>query len=297
MRNLAVIGLVLLIVVVLLLYLISFQVRQTDYALVMRFGRPVREITEPGWHWKLPDPIETRVIYDARPRIFEGVVEEMPTKGGDPIVVTTYCVWKVDSPEKFRQAVRDVANAEKLLRSQLRDAQNKVIGRHAFNEFVNTDPGRIQFSQIESEMTAALAGSAKENYGIEVLAVGIKKLGVSEDVTKDVFDRMKADRQRRTDTTIAQGKAEATRIRTGADAQRKELLAAAQARAKRTMGEGDAEAAGYYKMLEQDPQFAMFLREIDSLKNILKDRATVVLPADSDPFKLLRQQPKMEPKK
>jgi membrane protease subunit HflC len=107
---------------------------------------------------------------------------------------------------------------------------------------------------------------------------------------------MRADRKRKTDATLAQGNAEAMRIKSDADSKITELLAAAEARAKAIRGSGDAKAAEYYKMLEADPEFAMFLREIETLKKTLKERATVVLPADAEPFKLLKQMPQIEPK-
>jgi membrane protease subunit HflC len=108
---------------------------------------------------------------------------------------------------------------------------------------------------------------------------------------------MKAERNRKTEATIARGNAEAIRIKTDADSKRTELLAAAEARATAIRGEGDAEAAKYYKMLEADPEFAMFLRDVEALKKILEKRSTIVLSADSEPFKLLKEMPKIEPKK
>jgi membrane protease subunit HflC len=296
MKNFSIVILVVLIVAVMLLYLVSFQVRQTESALVMTFGKPTREITEPGWKWKWPEPIQTKRIYDSRPVLFEGVEEETTTKGGEPIIVQSYLIWRVAEPKKFREAVRDIAGAEKLLRGRLRDAQNNVVGRHYFSEFVNTDRTQIKFDEIETEMADTLAGPVKDAYGIKVESVGIKILKVSEKVTQDVFARMRADRKRKTEATLAQGDAEATRIKSDATSKVTELLAAAEARAKAIRGSGDAEAAQYYKMLEADPEFAMFLREIETLKKTLKERATVVLPADAEPFKLLKQMPQIEPK-
>ena len=296
MKNFSIVILVVLIVAVMLLYLVSFQVRQTESALVMTFGEPTRQITEPGWNWKWPAPVQTLVKYDSRPTIFEGVEEETTTKGGEPIIVQSYLVWRVADPKKFREAVRDTAGAEKLLRSRLRDAQNNVVGRHYFSEFVNTDRTQIKFGEIETEMAAVIAEPVKQAYGIKVESVGIKMLKVSEKVTEDVFARMRADRKRKTEATLAQGNAEATKIKSDADSKVTELLAAAEARAKAIRGSGDAEAAQYYKMLEADPEFAMFLREIETLKKTLKERATVVLPADAEPFKLLKQMPQIEPK-
>ncbi len=96
---------------------------------------------------------------------------------------------------------------------------------------------------------------------------------------------------------IAQGMAQAVKIKTDADSKKTELLAAAEARAKAIRGQGDAEAAKYYKMLEADPQLAMFLRDVEALKKILAERTTIVLSADTEPFKLLREIPQILPKK
>jgi len=297
MKNIAVIILVVLIVGVMALYLVSFQVRQTESALVLTFGEATRQITAPGWNWKWPAPIQTLVKYDSRPMLFDGVEEETTTKGSEPIIVQSYVYWRIAEPKKFREAVRDVPGAEKILKSRLRDAQNKIVGKHYFSEFVNTDRTQIKFDEIEGEMASVLAEPVKEAYGIGIETVGLKMLKVSEKVTEDVFARMRADRNRKTAATLAQGNAEATRIRSDADSKVIELMAAAEARAKAIRGSGDAEAAQYYKMLEADPEFAMFLREIETLKKTLKERATVVLPADAEPFKLLKEMPQIEPAK
>ncbi|PKL50913.1 MAG: hypothetical protein CVV39_00945 [Planctomycetes bacterium HGW-Planctomycetes-1] len=296
MKNFAVMFLVILIVAVMALYLVSFQVRQTETALILTFGKPTRSIIEPGWKWKWPAPIQTLIKYDSRQMLFEGVEEETVTKGGEPIIVQTYIVWRIDEPIKFREAVRDVQGAERLLKGRLRDVQNQVIGQHYFSEFVNTDREQIKFGEIEKEMERLLDEPVKEAYGVKVETVGIKMLKVSEKVTEDVFARMRADRRRKAEATLAQGSAEATKIRSDADSKITELMAATEARAKAIRGSGDAEAAQYYKMLEADPEFAMFLREIETLKKTLKERTTVVLPADAEPFKLLKEMPKIEPK-
>ena len=74
-----------------------------------------------------------------------------------------------------------------------------------------------------------------------------------------------------------------------------ELLAAAEARAKAIRAQGDAEAATYYKLLDQDPQLAMFLRDVEALKKILEKRTTLVIGADAEPFRILKEMPKLEP--
>jgi membrane protease subunit HflC len=287
--------LVLLVFAVLGIYLVSFQVRETQAVVVTRFGRCQRSITEPGLYWKWPVPIERIHRFDSRLQLFEGVMEETTTRSGEPIIVTTYLLWRIDEPQKFLESAATVENVQQKLRGRLRDKQNAVIGRHYFSELVNTDPQKIRFAQIEIEMLEALKEPLRQDYGIGLAAVGIKQLGVNSKVTEDVFARMRADRRRIAEATLAQGKAEATKIRTDAESKKTELLAAAEARAKAIRGTGDAEAAKYYRLLEEDPEFAKFLQDIETVKKALKERATVVITARTRPFELLDRMPQLKP--
>jgi membrane protease subunit HflC len=306
MKSVAITIFIVLIIAVLALYLVSFQVREIESALVTTFGRPTREITEPGWYFKWPVPIQQVYKFDSRMRVFEADLDETPTAGAVPIIVNTYVVWRIADPLPFFNANEygSTKEAERKLLSHISDTQNRVIGRHSFGEFVNSDPNQIKFPQIEKEMLIELQKSiADAKYGIEIKALGIKQLKINEDVSKEVFERMKAERNRRTEETIAKGNAEATKIKTNADSIKTELLAAAEARAKKEMGQGDAEAAKYYEMLEEEPELAIFLRNIDTLKQSLKERSTIVIPADAEPFLLLKEIPNIalhepnEPKK
>lgn len=297
MKNIVITIFIVLIVAIMVLYLVSFQVREIESVLVTTFGKPTREITEPGWYFKWPAPIQRVHPFDSRMRVFEAELGETTTKGAVPIIINTFIVWKIAEPLEFFNAVGTVKEAENKLRSQLGDTQNKVIGRHYFAEFVNSNPAKIKFEEIQDEMLTDIKQAVRTDYGIEIKTLGIKQLKVSEDVSKDVFERMRAERNRKTEATIAEGSAEATRIKADADSKKTELLAAAEARAKAIRAEGDAEAAKYYKLLEEDPEFAIFLRKIDALKKYLEKRSTIVFSADTEPFELLREMPVLEPKK
>jgi len=294
MKNIAITIFIALVAVVMGLYLIAFQVRETESALVTRFGKPVREITEPKLYFKWPAPIERVHKFDSRMKVFEADLGETTTKGAVPIIVNTYVVWRIAEPLKFLNSVGTVKEAEVKLYSQITDTQNRVIGQHSFGEFVNSDKDKIKFNQIEAEMLADLEQTLSDEYGIEIKTLGIKQLKVSKDVTVKVFERMKAARNRRTETTIARGEAEAAKIRTDANLKKTKLLATAEARAKEIRGRGDAKAAEYYKMLEEEPELAMLLRNIEALEKILKERTTIVIRDDSEPFKLLHEIPSLK---
>jgi membrane protease subunit HflC len=230
-------------------------------------------------------------------RTYEVESEETTTAGGDPIIVSTYVVWKISKPLEFFNTTKTVKRAEnELLHSRIRNTQNNVIGRHYFSEFVNSDPSKIAFEKIQNEMLTTLQQDiADANCGIEITALGIKQLKVSEEVSKEVFERMRAERNRRAQVITSQGKGEAIKIETDAKSKAEELITAAEARATAIRGRGDAEAAKHYEKLKADPELAMLLRDIEALKKILGSGTTFVTPTDMRPFELLRGLPELKP--
>jgi membrane protease subunit HflC len=301
MKNITITIFIVLIVAVLGLYFASFQIRETESVLVTTFGNPKRVITEPGWYFKWPAPIQQVYKFDSRMRVYEANLgEETTTREAIPIIVNTYVVWRVSEPLQFFNANErgNVTEAETKLRSHIRDTQNRIIGQHNFGEFVNNDPSKIVFEDIENEILEDLnvKQNIKEKYGIEIKTVGIKQLKISEDVSKDVFARMIAERNRKTEETKSEGNAEAIKIKTDANSIKVELLAAATARAKAIQAEGDAQAAKSYKLLEADPEFAIFLQNIEALKATLEKNSVIVLSTDAPPFRLLREIPVIVPR-
>jgi membrane protease subunit HflC len=282
------------------LYLVTFQVRETETALITQFGEPLPVIIDPGLNYKWPRPIQRVYKFDSRMRVLEAEVAETTTKGAVPIIVNTYVVWKIADPLQFFNANEhgSITKAKEKLVSQISDTQNRIIGQHYFSEFVNSDPSKIIFEDIEKEMLDDfnIKQNVKEKYGIEIKAVGIKQLKISEDVSKDVFARMIAERDRKTLATIAEGNAAATKIKTDANSMEIELLAAAEARAKSIQADGDVEAAKSYKELEADPDLAMFLQGIEALKKILAKNTVIVLSTDTPPFDLIKYTPAIVPR-
>ena len=193
--------------------------------------------------------------------------------------------------------MQDVKNAEKQLNILIRNTANTVIGQYFFSDFVNSDASKIKFDEIETQLADNMKTQASENYGIDIEVVGIRQLGISEDATKQVFERMKSDRQRKTAKIITDGNTEAGKIREGAELKRKELLAIVEAEAMAIRGRGDADAAQYYKMLDENPELAMFLRDVEALRKILKDKTTIVIGAETDPIGLLKKVPDVKPSK
>lgn len=300
MKNLTITIFIVLIIAIMGLWLFLFQVRETESALVTTFGEPKRVITEPRLCFRWPRPIQRVYKFDSRMRVLEANLGETTTKGAVPIIVNTYVVWKIGDPLQFFNANEhgSISEAKKKLLSQISNTQNTIIGQHYFAEFVNSDPSKIIFEDIEKEMLDDLntKQNVKEKYGIEIKTVGIKQLKISEDVSKDVFARMIAERDRKTLRTISEGNAEASSIKDDANSIKIELLAAAEARAKSIQAEGDAQAAKFYKLLEADPGLAIFLQDIEAVKKILEKNTVIVLSTDAPPFNLIKEKPTIVPR-
>ncbi|MSU27231.1 MAG: protease modulator HflC, partial [Pedosphaera sp.] len=246
-------------------------------------------VIKPGLRFKLPWPIQKVHRFDARVHNFEGKFEEAMTLDQRNVLVLVYVGWRITEPQKFNRSFPGgVDDAKRNLESLVRSAKNAAVGTHNFSDFINTDPAKLKFDEIEKEILLQVAGTAKEKFGLEVKSLGIKRLGFPESVTQKVFERMKEERQRLVKQFEGEGDRDATKIRSSAERERSEKLADAEAAATRSRGEAEKEAAKAYKTLEQNKELAVFLQKLASMEAIAKERTTLILDQNSSPFDLLR---------
>ncbi|MEW6158734.1 MAG: protease modulator HflC [Verrucomicrobiota bacterium] len=284
------VGVILLAIFVLLLF--TFQVRQTEVALVTTFDKPTRiysdPLKDPGMHWKWPAPIQKVYKFDRRIQNFEGKFEETQTQDNLPILVMVYVGWTIKDPSLFFSSFPGgtTTQAEPALEGLIRSAQSSVIGKHPFGHFISTDEKQLKFVEIEKEMIETIQPNATK-YGIQIDFLGIKKLGLPQSVTEKVFARMKAEREREIARLKARGEAEAMKIQSTADRDRAEILAKAEAQATAIRGQADAESSKALAVFEQSPELAIFLRKLKALEETLKDRSTLILDERTSPFDLL----------
>jgi len=282
-----VVGLVILLIFGSISFL--FQVRESEVAFLTTFGKADEAVIKPGLRFKLPWPIQKVHRFDARVHNFEGKFEEAMTLDQRNILVLVYVGWRITEPQKFNRSFPGgVDDAKRNLESLVRSAKNATVGTHNFSDFINTDPAKLKFDEIEKEMLLQVAGTAKEKFGLEVKSLGIKRLGFPESVTQKVFERMKEERQRLVKQFEGEGDRDATKIRSSAERERSEKLADAEAAATRSRGEAEKEAAKAYKTLEQNKELAVFLQKLASMEAISKERTTLILDQNSSPFDLLR---------
>jgi membrane protease subunit HflC len=300
-RNLLtiIIGAVLVVIFVLLLFV--FQVRQSEVAVVTTFGKPVRNLTEPGAYFKWPWPIQKVYKFDQRVQNFEDKFSENFTADNITLLTSVYVGWKIsDAAVFFPKFPGDTSvslpNAQSKLEGMLRTAKSAVIGKHILSDFVNADPKELKFDEIEQEIEQSVQSELQtNNYGIELKFLGFKKIGLPESVTATVFDRMKSERQVLINQLQSTGDNEALKIKSSADRQASETIASAQAAAQQIKGEGEAEAAKTYAVLDQNRDLANFLLSVRTLPQLLNQKTTLIFDERTAPFNLFTSAPTNSP--
>ena len=277
-----------LIGLIFLLMLFTFQVRQTEVAVVTTFGRYSRSITEPGLQFRLPWPFQKVYTFDNRVHGFERKFEQNTTRDAINLLITVYAGWRIDNPRTFLESFSgDMTKAEQTLEPLLRNVKNAVIGQYRFADLISTNEADLKFDAVELDMLKQAREKAGQQYGILVEHVRIKRLGLPEGITTKVFERMKAERQKRIKEFQSQGDRQARIIRSEADVKANEILAEARAQAIRITGEAEARASASYSEFQKNPELAKFLFDLRALEQSLKERTTLILDQRTPPFNLL----------
>jgi modulator of FtsH protease HflC len=298
-RNLMtiVIGAVLIVIFALLLFV--FQVRQSEVAVVTTFGKPTAQpYDQPGAYFKWPWPVQKVYKFDQRIQNFEDRFSQNLTADNNNLLVMVYVGWRISDARAFfpRFAGGSAVAAQGMLESMLRSAKSAVVGAHPLSDFVNADAKQLKFDAIESEIKQAVQSQLQtNNCGIEIAFLGIKKLGLPENVTETVFQRMTSERQILISRFQYEGEAEAQKIRSTADRQAAETIANADAAATRIRGEGEAAAARVLPVFQQNPELANFLLRIGALQQSLNQRATLIFDERTPPFDLFQHLPTNAP--
>jgi len=257
-----------------------FPVDETKTAVVKQFGEVVKVAKEPGLHTKIPFVqsvvyLEDRILsYDIQPR-------KLITSDKKHLLVNNYALWKIGDPLKFVQSMsgqRSLAQTriDDIVYSNLR---NKLASE-TFNDIVSEK--RVGYlDEITKESSNKLT-----EYGVQLIDVKIKRADLPEENEEAVYDRMSSGRQEKAKEIRAEGKKESEIIKAEAEKEAKIIVAQAEKKAQGLRGEGDAQALQIYSdAYSQDVEFYQFWRSLESYKNSLEEKSTVILSEDMEYLK------------
>jgi membrane protease subunit HflC len=258
-----------------------------EFAVVTQFGKPVRVETAAGLKLKLP--IQSVSRFDRRLFALVPPPREFLTLGKRNVVASGFILWKIHDPAKFMQTVFDRAGAESRLGDILFAEFGAALGGAPFSAFVSTAPGEYRAEAILAGVTRQYREIALRDYGIDVVDVRLRRLDFPEQNRASVFARMKSERIRISMQYRSEGEEEGLKIRAAAEKAKSGLLGEAYKLSQQARGEGEARAAKIYAdSLTQAPDFYRFVRSIDAMKKTVDKETTLVLPVDSELFRLLR---------
>jgi membrane protease subunit HflC len=288
-----------------------YEVDQTQQAIITQFGKPMREVTEPGLKIKWPFIQQVR-YFDKRLLQWDGRPNRIPTRDKRYIWVDTSARWRIISPLKFLESVEgneDIAQSkldniiEGAVRNYISDNELIEVVRNSNRPIYTTkvSPGgeeiRIQKELREikvgrEKITRAILKNAAEKalpMGIELVDVRIKRINYVESVRQRVFERMIAERLQMAAQYRSQGEGEKSKILGDKEIQLKTILSRAYRTSQEIKGKADAEATKIYaRAFNKDPEFYSFVKTLETYKNTLNKDTWLILSTDSDYLKYLK---------
>ncbi len=262
-----------------------FVVNEREQAIVVRFGQIQDVKQQPGIYFKLPfafmDADRVQYVEDRALR-FDLDNIRVQVRGGAFYEVDAFVVYSISDPRRFRETVSgDRESAESRLSTRLDAALRRVYGLRDFSAALSDE--RVSMMQ---EVRADLNGAA-ESLGLSIRDVRIRRTDLTQEVSQQTFQRMKAERLAEAELIRARGNEQGQRRRAIADRQVVELVSEAQRDSEILRGQGDAERNKIFaEAFQRDPSFFEFYRSMRAYVSSLADTGTtMVLSPNSDFFK------------
>ncbi len=301
-------GLLILVVLVVGTYAAAYTVDETQQVIITRFGEPVgNAITDPGLKFKLPF-IEVANFFDKRFLEWDGDANQVPTRDKRFLWVDSYARWRISDPLRFFERVRNELGAQSRLDDILDGETRNSVARHDLVEVVRSTNREADASLLDSEEETAVletiergrreivrtvletARTRTSDLGIELMDFQIKRLNYVEEVQRDVFARMIAERNRVAERYRSEGEGEAARIRGERERELKRIQSEAYRVAEELQGDADAEATGTYaEAYNRDASFYAFMKSLETLEETADANSTLILSTDTELLEYLKQ--------
>ncbi len=279
----------------------TYLVSETEQVIITQFGEPKGSpISEPGMHFKLPF-VQQVNAFEKRFLEWDGSPNQMPTKDKRFIWVDMYARWRITDPLKFFQRLRDERGAQSRLDDILDGETRNAVASYDLIELVrssNRPAGSIPIESEEDRIVLeqistgrrAIAASILEaarartlDLGIEVLDIRLKRINYVDEVAKDVFARMIAERRRIAERFRSEGQGEAARIEGERQRDLQRIQSEAYRSAQELRGNADAEATAIYAdAYGRDAEFYAFVKSLETYERVVDGKTIFVLGTDSE---------------
>ena len=277
-KSLAILG-VIVVVLGFVAYSSMFTVHQTQQALVLQFGSPVRLVRAPGLNVKVPF-VQNVEFFDRRILDLDPPVQEVILFDQKRINVDAFARYRIVDALEFRKRAGNDANFRQVFGNRLNAAIRAEIGKILLPDMLTEK--RAQVMDIIAKQMKAQAAE----FGTEVIDVRIGRTDLPDETAQSVYNRMRSDRVAYSAQLRAEGEEQKLKIQALADRERTIIIAEAQRQSEILRGHGEGERNRILgEAFGQDPEFFDFYRSMEAYGEALSEGTTMVLTPDSDFFR------------
>lgn len=250
-----------------------YMVNETQRAVLLEFGKMTRADIPPGLHVKIPFINEVK-RFDSRVLTVDARPEQYFTKEKKALIVDSFAMYRISNVEKYYTATSgDSFQAGKLLAQRINTGLRNQFGERTMHEVVSGER-----EQLMAELRHQLEASIKDELGVDLIDIRVKRIDLPEDVSHSVHDRMNSERARLAREARSQGQEQAEFIRAKADRERTIIEADAYEQSEKIRGEGDAEATQIYaSAFNKDVEFYKFYRSLNAYKDTFQSKSDILL--------------------
>jgi len=288
-----------------------FFLNEDESALVQRFGRIeavfMREASDQvraqiasrenvtlhigtGLKFKVPF-IDSVIKYPSKLILYDSPPREVLTLDRHRLYFDNIAQWRIVNPLLFYEAYNNITRAKERIDDVLYSEMRISVGR--LNSYVITSD-RETAGQMLIDMAEAVSSSFAQQ-GISIVDIRIKRTDLPSETYASIYTRMNTERQRVAAENRSEGERDLLMIRSETDRRVISITSQAERRAEEIRGEGDSEAARIYnEAYGRDPEFFEFYNLLDTYRQTVGNRSTLIVPLDSPFAKYLLGIPQAE---
>ncbi|HQG31923.1 MAG TPA: protease modulator HflC [Deltaproteobacteria bacterium] len=289
-----------------------FSVSEYEQAVITRFGAPIASVREAGLHLKAPF-IDRISRLEKRSFRWDSGPLEISDRDGVPVRVEVVARWRIADPVRFLQIAGTYEQAYARLDDTIDPIIKDRVSANSLPELVRSSelidqgaagsddagmpgpdarevhrkivPGR---DRIMGSMLKEASGSVSR-FGMELIDLKLRRLSYPESITAKVFERMVSERKLRAARLRSEGEGRKAEILGQMEKELRGIRSEAARSAEEIQGRADAEAARIYgQAYNKDPEFAAFMKTLETYRETNLENTTLILGTDSEFFKYLK---------
>ncbi|KUP05573.1 tail fiber protein [Bacillus coahuilensis p1.1.43] len=269
-----------LVIILVILFQSLFVVKEGEFKVVRQFGQIVNIVDEPGLSYKIPfiQSVTTLPKYQMTYDVNEA---EINTKDKKRILIDNYAVWKIENPKQMITNAQTLEKAEARMEEFVYSVVRTELGQLEYEEIINDE--KSERGSLNDRITEKVNELLKKDeYGIVVTDVRMKRTDLPEENEMSVYTRMISERESTAQDYLSKGDAAKRRIVAETDREVKEMISTAEADANVIRAEGEAQAAKLYnESFSKDKDFYELYRTLESYKRTIDGETVIFLPSDS----------------